>query len=104
MDEVLGKHLQTANIGLQKPLHKEWYFIQRVTPGIEIAFRTVEDALHDAFILALFKGVISQIPGRVVTGMPVKQAGIFFPDTTQTAGANWTASSVFTGHLVVAIR
>ena len=92
----MGKHLHTANIGLQKPLHKEWYFIQRVTPGIEIAFRTVEDALHDAFILALFKGVISQIPGRVVTGMPVKQAGVALPDPTQTVRDNWTAYCVIT--------
>ena len=79
-------------------------FLQHITPGIGPVFQPVEDELRGAFLPALFKGGTSQIPRREVTGMPVKQAGVFFPDTTQTAGANWTASSVFTGHLVVAIR
>ena len=36
--------------------------------------------------------------------MPVKQAGIVLPDPTQTAGANWIASCMVTGHLVAALR
>ena len=104
MDGVAVWHPQTAYVELQNSLQKEWDFLQRVTPGIWTAFYTMEDDLCDELLLALFKGGTSQIPRREVTGMPVKQAGIFFPDTTQTDGANWTASSVFTGHLVVAIR
>ena len=36
--------------------------------------------------------------------MPVKQAGMALPDTSQTASENWTSSYVITGHLVAALR
>ena len=41
-------------------------------PDIGMAFQTVEDKLHDAFLPDLFKGATSHIPGRVVTSMPFK--------------------------------
>ena len=78
--------------------------MQRVIPYIGISFQVLEDALQDLFIPALFQGAPSQIPGRSITGLPVKQAGIALPDPTWTAGANWTASCVITGHLVAALR
>ena len=50
--------------------------MQRVTPGIGPVLQPVEDKLRDAFLPALFKEAPSQIPGRSVIGLPVKQAGI----------------------------
>ena len=77
--------------------------MQYVTPDIVMEFHPVEDALQEAFLLALFKGDTSQIPRKAVTSLPVEQAGISLPDPTQTAGSNWTASYVITGYLVSAI-
>ena len=53
---------------------------------------------------ALFQGSMSQILGKAITGLPVKQAGIALPDPTLTARANWTASCIITGHFVTALR
>ena len=68
-----------------------------------MAFQVVEDALRDILLPDLFQGGMNKIPRREITGLPVKQAGIALPDTTRTAGGNWTASCVITGHLVAAI-
>ena len=78
--------------------------MQRVTPGIGIAFQAVEDALQYTFLPALFQGATSQIPGRTITGLPVKHSGIDFPDHNHTAGANCTVSCVIIEHLVAALR
>ena len=78
--------------------------MQRVAPDIGMAFQGVEDALQDIFLPDLFQGATSQIPRRVITGLTVKQAGIALPDPTWTAGVNWTASCMITGHLVAALR
>ena len=64
----------------------------------------MEDALHGAFLPDLFKGFTYHISRIEVTGMPVKQAGIAFPDPNQTYGANWIASCVVTGRLVAELR
>ena len=104
MARLACKHPQTAYAGLHKSLHQEWDFVQRTTPDIGTAFQPVEDALQAAFLLDLSKGATSQIPGRVVTCLPVNQAGIALPDPTQTVKDNWTASCVITGHLVAALR
>ena len=66
--------------------------MQRATPGIGIAFQAVEDELWDSFLPVLFQGAASQIPGRSITGLPVKQAGISLPSPNHTTGANWMAS------------
>ena len=87
-DRVECNHLHTDYAVLHKSLHKEWYFVQRITPGIGKAFQKMEDALHEAFLSALLKGATSQIPGRWITGLPVKQSGIYLPDPTHTAGSN----------------
>ena len=42
----------------------------------------MEDTLRGAFLLDLFKGATYQIPGRAVTGLPVKQDEIDLPDPT----------------------
>ena len=66
---VARQHLQTAYAGLQKPPQQEWSFVQHVTPDIWMAFQAVEDELRYTF---LFQGDMSQIPGRVITGLSVK--------------------------------
>ena len=101
---VAENHPQTAYAGLQKSLHQEWAFVQRVTPDIGTAFQPVEDALRGAFLPALFKGSTSQIPVIEFTGLPVKHSGIAIPDPTQTAVAKWMAFCVTIGHLVAALR
>ena len=63
----------------------------------------MEDVLREAFLLYLFKGYTYQTPGRVFTGLPVNQSGIALTKPTQTAGANWTASCVITGHFIAAL-
>ena len=97
-------HPQTTYTGLKKYLQQECAFLQRVTPGIGMAFQTVEDELQDTLLPALFQGAMSQILGIEITGLPVKQDGIALPNPTQTAGSNWTVSCVITGHLVAALR
>ena len=78
--------------------------MQHITPDIGTLFQPVEDELRDSFLPDLFKGATYQIPGRAVTGLPVKQARIALLGPTHTAGANWTASCVITGHLVAALH
>ena len=95
-------HPQTAYAVLQKYLQQEWDFVHRVTPDIGIALQVVEDALQYIFLSELFQGATAQIPRRAIIGLPVKQVGIKLPEPTWTTGANWTASCVITGHLVVA--
>ena len=72
MARVTGKHSHTAYVGLQKSLQQKWDFMQRVTPDIGMAFQTTEDALRNAFLLAILKGATFQIPGRAFTGIPSK--------------------------------
>ena len=78
--------------------------MQRVTPGIGMAFQTVEDNLRDTFLPALFHGATSQIPRRAITGLLVKQARIILPESNNTSGDNRIASCVITGHLATALR
>ena len=93
---VSRKHPHSAYAGLQKSLQQEREFVQRVTPGIGDAFRTVETALKETFVLALFKGLGDGIKEQGVTRLTVKQAGLALPDPSQTAPENWTASCVIT--------
>ena len=78
--------------------------MQRVTPGIRDAFGPVEKALQETFFLALFQGLGKGEPGRGVTHLQVKQAGLELPEPKNTAPKNWKASCVVTGHLVTALR
>ena len=100
---VAGKHPQTAYAGMQKYLQQEWDFVQRVTLDISMELHPIEDTLRNVFFPALFKGPRSQIPGRVVTGLPVQQDGIFLPDPPQTAISNWMVSCVIKGKLAAAL-
>ena len=52
---VYRKHPQPAYAGLQKSLHQEWAFVQRVTPGIGVTIGPVEKALRETFVPALFE-------------------------------------------------
>ena len=97
-------HPQSAYAGLQKSLQQDWAFVQRVTPGISNAFGPVEEEIAKAFLPALFEGVGYGAPGREITRLHVKQAGMALPDPTQTDPENWQASCVITGHLVSALR
>ena len=103
MSGVVCNHPQTAYAVLQNSLHLDWDFVQRVTPNKGAEFQPVEDALQKAFLLSLLKGDTSQITGITVTGLTVKQYRITLPDPNHTARANWTASCVITGHLVVVL-
>ena len=78
--------------------------MQRVNIDIWAVFQHVEDALREAFLPDLFKVATYQIPGRVITGMPVKQDSIAILDPNQNTGSNWTKSCVITRHLVAALR
>ena len=69
-----------------------------------MAFQVVEDTLQGILRPALFQGGTAHIPGRAITGLPVKQAGIALPEPTRIMGANWTATCLITSHLVVALR
>lgn len=85
---VAGKQPKTPYAGLQKFLQKKRAFVQRFTPGIGTALHPVEDKLCDAFLQDLFKGATYHIPGRAVTGQPVKRDGIALLYPTQIAGSN----------------
>ena len=80
MARVARKHPQSAYAVLQKSLQPEWAFMQRVTLGIGDAFVPVEEEIAKAFLLALFEGVGDGAPGREITRLPVKQAGIALPN------------------------
>ena len=101
---VARKHPQSAYAGLQKSIQQEWAFVQRVTPGIGDAFGPVEEEIPTAFLPEIFEGVGYGAPGRAITRLPAKQAGLALPDPTRTAHDNWQASCVITGHLVSALR
>ena len=94
----------TVPIVRKTTLHYTLHKSHHVTPDKGTAFQLVEDALQEAFLSDLFKGATSQILGRTVTSMPVKQSGIALLDPTQTTRANCTASCVITRHLVSAIQ
>ena len=78
--------------------------MKRVTPDIGDAFGPTVQALREAFITALFQGLGEGTPGRVITCLPVKQAGLELHDPTRMSPENCTASCVTTGHLVPALR
>ena len=61
---VARRHPQTAYAGLQKSLHQECAFVQRVTPDTGMDFQMVEDELRDIFLLDFFQGATAQILGR----------------------------------------
>ena len=62
--------------------------MQRVTPGIGNDFGPVEEDIKTAFIPELFHCVVDGAPGRVITRLSVKQAGLALPDPTRTAPDN----------------
>ena len=78
--------------------------MQRVTLGIGDAFGPVKEEIATAFLPELFEGVGDGSPGRAITCLSVKQAGLDLPDPTRTSPDNWQASCVITGHLVSALR
>ena len=104
LTRVSRKHPYSAYAGLQKSLQQEWAFVQKVTSAIVNAFSPLEKALRETFVTALFKGLGDGVPGRGVTLLSVKQAGLALPDPTQTYPENWMASCVITGQLVGALR
>ena len=69
---VCHKHPQSAYAGLQKSLHQEWAFVQRVNLGIGDAFVPMEKALWETFVPALLEGVGEGAPERGSTRLKVK--------------------------------
>ena len=78
--------------------------MQQVTPGIGDTFGLVEEEIATEFLPELFKGMGDRAPGRAITHLTVKQAGLALPDPTRTAPDNWQASCVIKGHLVSELR
>ena len=78
--------------------------MQWVTPGKGDVFGPVEEEIATAFLQALFEGVVDGAPGRAITRLSVKQAGLDLPYPTRTSPDNWQASCVITGHLMSALR
>ena len=93
---VAQKHLQSAYAGLQKLLHQDWAFVQRVTPAVGDSFGPVEKTLKDTIVLALFEELREGVLERGVTCLNIKQAGLALPDPSQKAPENFTASCVIT--------
>ena len=62
--------------------------MQRVTPGIGDAFRPVEKAPQETFLLALFEGLGEGAPERGVTRLPTKQADMALLDPKLMAPEN----------------
>ena len=98
------KQPQSAYAILQKSLQQEWAFLQRVNSGIGDAFGLVEKLLQENFLPDLFKGLGVGAPGRWVTRLPVKQAGMALLDLTLTPPENCKASCVIIGHTIEALR
>ena len=73
-------------------------------PGIGDAFGPVEEEIKTAFLPELFKGVVDGAPGREITRLPVKQAGLSLPDLMRAAPDNWKEYCVITEHLVSELR
>ena len=101
---VAHQHPQTTYAVLQKSLQQELASLQHVTPDIGTVFQDIEDVLQEIFLPALFQGGTSQIPGRAITRLPVKQAGMGLPCLTRSTGENWTSSCMIKGHLVLALH
>ena len=59
--------------------------MQQFTPGIRDAFGLVEEALQENFLLAIFQVLEQGAPGRKVTRLQVKQAGLALPDPRKTS-------------------
>ena len=53
---VAHRHLQKSYAAIQKPLQKEWDFIQSNTPDIGEAFCSMEEALQNSLLPTLFQG------------------------------------------------
>ena len=64
----------------------------------------MEESLQETFLPALFQGLVEGAPGRGVTRLPVKQAGLSLPYPRNMATENWTASCVITCQLVASLR
>ena len=62
--------------------------MQQVTPGIGDAFGPVEEDIAKAFLPALFEGLGDGAPGRAITRLPVKQAGMSLSDPMRTDPEN----------------
>ena len=77
--------------------------MKRFTPVIGDAFGSVEKALRETFLTALFEGLGGGAPEQGVTRLPVKQVRLALPDPTLTEPENWMVSCVITGHLVKAL-
>jgi hypothetical protein len=100
---VVENHPHTAYAGLQKLLQQEWQFLQRVTEGIDVEFSGIEYALCMKFLPALFrKESLTNSQGQL-TCLPIKKAGLVIPNPMAMAGANWMASMVACGHLILAL-
>jgi len=92
---------QTAYAGLQKSLQHEWTFLQRVTPDIGEHFQSVEDAISNDFLPAIFgeSSFEEDDYRRSITKLPVQFCGLATPNPTTSSAANYEASTFVCSHL-----
>ena len=96
LGKIAKRFPQTAYAGLTKSLQNEWQYTQRVVEGCAEVFQPVEDAIRDSFLPHLLDEPAASCPDRVLTALPVKQAGMGIPNPVETAHANYAASKSVT--------
>ena len=104
LSKIAKNHPQAAYAGMQRSLQQEWQFLQRVTEDLGPTFCGIEERLAKKFIPALFGTELEDPAVRILSTLPVKEAGMAIPNPTKTARQNYNASTVAVGHLVQAIR
>ena len=68
-----------------------------------MVFPSVKETPKNSLLTALLQGDTAKVPKRVITHLPVKQAGLVTPNPTLSAWDNWMTSYVVTVHLVEAL-
>jgi hypothetical protein len=105
LSKVAGRYLQTAYTGLQNFLQQEeWQFLQPVTEGLGPEFSDIANAMHHNFLPAILGKESGNGTHRELASLPVKFAGLAVPAPTATAKTNWTAFTIFCGHIIAAIQ
>ena len=104
--DAAQKYPQSAYAGLQKSLQHEWAFLQRVLPDIGNHFETIEEAIADVFLPALFgeQSFDENDYRRPLTALPVRFAGLGLPNPTKSSSANYEASTLVCSHLIQAVQ
>jgi hypothetical protein len=97
------KFPQSTYSGRQCSLQQEWQFVQRVVRNIGEKFPDVKKELNHTFLPALFSDTIdNNDPRLALAGLPVKHAGLAFPNPVLSADKNYEASMLSLSHILAA--